>query len=110
MLEFFTDWQKKTANIKELITTKNDAGQTVESETVIASGITINWWIDNSNETNINDKFVDQVKGSALISPEYTLNTKQWMEIDSVKYYIIGVDDVAGFGEVTLVKWRRENA
>ncbi len=109
-LDYFTDWAKKTATIKELTTSLNASGQVIESETTIVEDLVINWWTDVSNETNVNDKFVDQATGRALIPPEYSMNTKMWMEIDSEKYYIIGVDNVAGFGEFTTVDWRREYA
>lgn len=109
MIEYFKDWALKTADIKELTTTVNSSGQVVEGETTIASGLKVNYWTDNSQETNVNDKFVDQATGSMLVkNSAFTPNTKQWAEIDGKVHYITGVDDVGGLGEFYVLKWRRE--
>lgn len=109
MIEYFKDWAKKTADFKELSTTVNSSGQVVESETEIATGLKVNYWTDNSNETNVNDKFVDQATGSILVKySAFTPNTQMWAEIDGKKHYITGVNDIGGLGEFWLLTWRRE--
>jgi hypothetical protein len=108
MFDLFRDWQTKTADIKKLVVTQDASGVPVESETLVASAVSINYWTNTSRETNQNDKFVDQALGTALLPPELVVDTTMWFEIGDVKHYIVGVDDVAGMGDVLVVSWRRE--
>lgn len=109
MTEYFTNWATKTADIKQLQTTVDSStGQPIESETTVASGVKINYWTDSTNVSNVNDKFVNQVVGRALLPPALSIDTTMWLEIDGVKHYVVGVDDVAGFGDVLSISWRRE--
>ena len=111
ILDEFGDWMKKTADIKQLVTTKGSDGRPAESETVIATGVEVAYWTDVSRETNQNSKFVDQALGTVLLDPSVydNITTEMWLEIDDKKHYVIGVDNVAEFGELLVVKWRREN-
>jgi hypothetical protein len=108
MMGAFADWRTKTATIKRLTTTQDAAGRPVSGETTVAADVAINYWTDSSRVTSQSDRFVDQALGSAILPAELSVDTTMWMEIDGVKHHIIGVDDVAGFGEVLLVSWRRE--
>ena len=108
MFTMFSDWRTKTAIIKSKTTAVNSSGIPENTETVIAT-TEINYWTDNSNESNVNDKFVDQAVGRGILPPGIIVNTTMLMEIDGVDHYITGVDDVAGLGEITVVKWRRSN-
>lgn len=107
MFDLFADWRTKTADIYRATTTQDAAGRPVDGEELVASGVEINYWTDSSRVTNQNDQFVDQALGSALLPPELAVDTTMWMEIDGVIHHIIGVDDVAGFGDVLVVRWRR---
>ena len=108
MFTMFSDWRTKTAIIKSKTTAVNSSGIPENTETVIAT-TEINYWTDNSNESNVNDKFVNQAVGRAILPPGIIVKTTMLMEIDGVDHYITGVDDVAGLGEITVVKWRRSN-
>ena len=107
-LLMFADWRTKIAIIKSKTTAVNSSGIPENTETVIAT-TEINYWTDNSNESNVNDKFVNQAVGRAILPPGIIVKTTMLMEIDGVDHYITGVDDVAGLGEITVVKWRRSN-
>lgn len=108
MIGAFADWRTKTADIKQTTTTVDpETGQPTEGESVVASDVAINYWTDRSRVTSTNDQFVDQVLGSAILPATLTIDTTMWLEIGGVKHYIIGVDDVAGMGDVLVVKWRR---
>jgi hypothetical protein len=110
MFGVFADWRKKTVDIKQATTTTNaTTGVVTEGETVVASGVGINYWTGTSQVTSQIDKFVDQAVGSALLPPSITVDTTMFMEIDGVKHYITGVDDIAGFGDIVVVSWRREH-
>ncbi len=113
MLDYFADWMKDTATFEELSTTTNSAGQPIESWSAVTDGANIDvaLWTDSSRETNVNDRFVDQATGTALIDPgdiPFTPDTTMRMDIDGVYYYVEGVDNVAGFNEMFVLKWRRE--
>lgn len=109
MTGLFADWRTKTADIKKAETTvDSDTGQPIESEVTVKSGVKINYWTDRSNVSNVNDKFVNQVVGRALLPPKLSIDTTMWLEIDGVKHYVVGVDDIAGFNDVLSISWRRE--
>lgn len=113
LLGYFVDWQTKTASFEELSTTTNSAGQPVDTWSVIsgAESVPVNFWTDSSRKTDVNDRFVDQATGTVLVDPadiDFEPDTTMRMEIDSKYYYIVGVDDVAGFDEVYVLNWRRE--
>jgi len=108
MYEYFSDWRKKTVDIKKLEITVDSEGRQTETESTVESDVDVNFWTGSSQETNVNDKFVNQATGQAILPPDITVTTKMWMEDSEGKYYITGVDDVAEFGELTLVSWRRE--
>lgn len=108
MIAEFADWQTKTITIKELTTTVDGDGVPQEGESVVASDLKVNYWTDVTRETNQNDRFVDQALGTILLDPGVSVSTAMWFELDGVKHYITGVDDVAGMGEFTVVSWRRE--
>lgn len=112
ILDYFSDWMV-TATFKEPTTTTNDEGQPSDSWSTVTDGsdIDVALWTDSSRETNVNDRFVDQTTGTALVDPgdiSFTPDTRMRMEIDGVDYYIEGVDNVAEFGEMIVLKWRRE--
>jgi len=108
-LLMFADWRTKIAIIKSKTTSVNpNTGIPEETEATVAT-VDINYWTDNSNESNVNDKFVNQAVGRAILPPGIIVKTTMLMEIDGVDHYITGVDDVAGLGEITVVKWRRSN-
>lgn len=108
MTGLFEDWRKKTADIKKT-TTLIDAttGKPIESEVMVKAGVKVNYWISNTNVSNVNDKFVNQVVGRALLPPKLSIDTTMWLEIDGVKHYVVGVDDIAGFSDVLSISWRR---
>lgn len=108
MHRYFKDWHTKTADIKKLVTTQDASGVPIESEETVAAGVSIAYWTNTSRETSTNDKFVDQALGSALLPPTTEVDTTMWLEIGGVKHYIVGVDDVAGMGDMLVVDWRRE--
>jgi len=111
MTSVFEDWRTKTADIKrKSVLIDSTTGQPVESEVTVKSGVKINYWTDRTNVSNVNDKFVNQVVGRALLPPKLSIDTTMWLEIDGVKHYIVGVDDVAGFSDVLSISWRRQHS
>lgn len=95
--------------MKQLLVTQDASGRPVESEETVADNLTIQFWTDSSNVSNQNDQFVNQATGWAVLPPTLGINTTMWLEVDGKKHYIVGVDEVAGFGELLVVNWRREH-
>ena len=113
ILTYFDNWRNATVTFEQFVSTTNAAGQPIESwETVTGDeNIKVNFWTDASRETNVNDRFVDQVTGTVLIKPNnitFKPDTTMRFSVDGVYYYVEGFDDVAGFGEVYVLSWRRE--
>ena len=109
MLEYFDSWKKKTATFKQLVIEQNDAGQPVETEESVYEDIEIQWWETSGLVTNTNDSFLNQTVGQAMIKPGYTITTSMWFEVGTVKHWITNVDEVAAYGDVVVLSWRREN-
>ena len=109
IMQHFEDWQTKTVDIKQYVTTVDSQGRPIQSEDVIGSNIQINYWITRALVTNENDKYVGQTLGKALMPFDFDIKAKMFFVADNKVHYITGVDNVAGLGEVLEVSWRREN-
>lgn len=107
MTEAFLDWKKKTVTFYRKTTTVDANGVPSDTAVVIASGVKIGFWVDRAIESNLNDRFVGEAIGRAMLGQDMGLTTEDWFEIDGVKHFITGVNDVGGFGEVIIVSWRR---
>ena len=108
ILDYFQDWQKFTASFYQLTETKDANGRVVKGETLLGTE-TVAKWKDNVQETNVNDKFVGQESGRLALPPvSYTIDTTCHFKIDGVKYMVVGVDNIAGFGEVLIISYRRD--
>ena len=90
---------------------KNARGEPVKSWVKVQDSL-VGIWASNSNETNLNDKFINQFVGMIVADPNeltFIPTNKHRAIIDSVIYYIEGPDDIAFQNEVYLLKYRREN-
>lgn len=109
-LDDFRDLLNYSATFQVESTTKNSDGVPVKSwatDQVVSAG----FWTDNSQQTNINEKFVDQKLGTIVVDPNeltFTPTTKHRCEIDGEYYYIEGVDNSVFQGEVYFLKYRKE--
>lgn len=109
-LDDFRDLLDKSGTFEIESTIKNSEGVPTKSwttEQVVSCG----FWTDNSQETNINDKFVDQNIGQIIVDPydlTFVPTTKHRCSINNTLYYIEGVDDSVNQGEVYFLKYRRE--
>ena len=108
MITAFANWRTKTATLKRNTVTVDSSGVPQETEQTVASGLRVNFWTDQSVESNVNDKFVDQATGRVILPHAVAVDTTMWLEIDGEKHYVTGVDDVGGFGDVLVVSWRRQ--
>lgn len=111
-LDSFRDLLNKSAlfeieaSIKDPVTGEITKGWTTE-QTVSAG-----FWTDKSIETDINDKFKDDAIGKIVVDPAeltFTPTIKHRATIDSVVYFIEGVDNIADQDEVYLLTYRKEN-
>lgn len=111
MLEYFEDWQKKTVTFQGPVTTVDSSGIPVTTFGNLQENVAVNWWIDTSQVTNKNDKFVNDVVGKILVNPDtltIDLSTAQQFTDSTYTYYITGYDDIANFEDVCVISWRRE--
>ena len=112
MIEYFDDWAKVTGIFQENTVTTNSAGQVVESWADKGSSLTVQFWTDSSNETNVNDRFVDQKTGRFLVTYsdiDFTPTTQMRFKVSTTYYYITGVDNVANMDEFYVINWRLQN-
>lgn len=112
MIDYFNDWAKKTGTFQETTITTNAAGQPVISWSAVTSGsnLDVQFWTDTSNETDVNDRFVDQKKGKMLLKHGIITPTTKMRFYDGTNYYyIIGVDNVADFDEFYVISWRLDH-
>jgi len=112
-LDCFRDLLNCSAEFFIEVDTKNaTTGQVTKTWSSVQTA-DVGFWVDNSNETNVNDKFVDQATGTIVADPNnlitFTPTTKHKAVIGGVDYFIIGVDNVAHQDEVYLLKYRKEN-
>ena len=113
ILTYFDNWRNATVTFEQFVSTTNAAGQPIESWETVSGGenIKVNFWTDASRETNVNDRFVDQATGTVLIKPNnitFKPDTTMRFSVEGVYYYVEGFDDVAAFGDVYILSWRRE--
>jgi hypothetical protein len=108
--EYFSDWKKKTVTFEAEGSTPNAAGQPVKGWNILKSGVKVNWWVSTSRETRESDKFVDKVKGKALLdfSEGVSPTTGARMVEGSTVYLITGVDNMAGFDDFYVLDWIRD--
>lgn len=111
ILDDFADWLTLTGDVYEKTTTQNAAGQTVEVNNLLQSGLTVNFWIDTSKETSQSDKFVNKEVGTILLDPQevtFTPDTTQYFLVGAIVYLFQGVDNIAEFGEVYKITYTRD--
>lgn len=107
-MEFFEDWEIKTVSFYKEVETLDSNGQTVKTPSLVGTS-DCGTWVDTSIETNVNDKFVNSEVGRfALDYPSFTIDTNTYALISSVKYYIIGVDNIASQNDVLLLTYRKD--
>lgn len=104
----FKDWQNLTGDFQVSQSTVNSSGQPVENWVTIHSSVSVNFWTDQSRETSINDKFVDQATGSMVVDPTLGIDTTYRFLVGADEYYITGKDDIGEFEETRLLSWRRQ--
>ena len=107
MLDYFDDWQVYTGTAYQKVETKDSQGRISSSYTQVAENVKYARWVGNSRQADIDDQFQNKEVGTILIDPAdigFTpdANTK----IDDL--FIEGVDNVAGFGDVYKLKYRKE--
>jgi len=109
MREFFSDCLSKIVDFKTVTETVDEYGRPVVSEVTTYADQPIQFWIDSVDESNTNDKFVNQETGRAIVDSALTIdNTMFFTDGESIKRYVVGVDDIAALGSIKVVKWRRE--
>lgn len=107
-MSFFEDWEIASISFYSEVETLDSEGQTVKSQSLLGTA-DCGKWVDTSLETNVNDKFVNSEVGKfALDYPSFTITTKSYALIDSVKYYIVGVDDIGSQNDVLLLTYRKD--
>ena len=84
IMQHFEDWQTKTVDIKQYVTTVDAQGRPIQSEEVIGSNIQINYWITRALVTNENDKYVGQTLGKALMPFDFDIKAKMFFVIESM--------------------------
>lgn len=110
-LNYFDDWKTTTITVEEQTTTQNAAGVPETEWSSVAEDIEVQFWTESTQETNVNDKFVDQRTGYFLLNPksiDFTPDNTMRFKIGSEIYYISGVDNIAHFNDVITVAWRKE--
>jgi len=126
MMEMFSDWMPSTGTITRIENTKNAVGQTVKTPVNIDGTHTFAKWVSSSRQTNISDKNVDKEIGklaidfkkfyitTVVISPPSSTTVEVfpditwYVTINSVKYFIDGIDNIGSLGEVYLFTYTRD--
>lgn len=83
---------------------------TPETDTLLGT-VSVGFWTSNSQETNVNDKFVNQKIGEMVVNKSeltFTIDTESFAVINGENYYIEGTDNIGLQGEVLLLTWRKE--
>lgn len=107
ILDYFDDWQVYTGTAYQKQETRDSQGRITTSYTEVEAEVLYAAWVDNSQQTNTDDQFLNQEVGRILIDPaDISFTPTVDHKIDDL--FIEGVDNVAGFGEAYVLKYRRE--
>lgn len=82
----------------------------VDTKTLLGT-VNVGFWVDRSQETNINDKFVNDKTGKIVVNKSdltFTIDKTSVAVIDSEDYYIEGTDNIGFQNEILLLKYRKE--
>jgi hypothetical protein len=111
ILDFFDDYSTESVTFYQPTISKNSAGQPIAgTDTTLQTGVEVHFWIDTSAETNVNDKFVDNIVGSVLVRVSdltFVPTTKMIFKLDSKTYYIEGVDNIGNEDDFYEIMWRQ---
>jgi hypothetical protein len=126
MLEYFDGWDVSSAVWYKIISTRDAAGRTVETNQALNGGVSMRVykWVDRAVQTNENDKFAgseigrialpyqtlwyDTTVGETTTRTAVPFGVSVHALIDGKKYYVEGVDNVGSLNEVLILTYRRE--
>ena len=108
LLDEFSDWKTVTGTFYELTTGLDSQGRPTETWVSRYANESVNFWTDNSLETNANEKFVNNAVGKMLVRASLPITNKYKFTVGTVDYFITGYDDIGGFGEMKVLGWKRE--
>ena len=81
------------------------------ADSTIGSPVDVGKWVNTSLRKNVDQKFKNQEVGNIVLDfPSFTIDTNSFCLIDSVKYYIVGVDNVGSQDEILLLTYIRDSS
>jgi len=124
MMEYFTEWMPTSATLHRTIRTKNAAGQTVNTIQNLDGVHNFGKWVNQSIQTNQNDKFVNMETGKLAIdykkfyitvvvgqtstTSEVIPDVTWYAMIGGVKHFIDGIDNIGSLNEVYLFEYHKD--
>lgn len=116
MLEYFSDWMPVEAKLYKVVSTKNSIGQTVLTKTAIDGVYKFAKWVTASQQTDLNDKFVNNEIGKLAIAyRKFYIGTVEqvpditwYAVIGGVKYFIDGIDNIGSMNETYVFAYHKD--
>ena len=112
IMDAFFDWKVNTAQLEQLVTSRNADGTISSAYSSVGSPFPVGQWIDTLSEDSENNVFTNQELGTIIADPADVSTVPKKgdkLTINGVEYWVIGTDQsIAELNEVLMIKVRRE--